>query len=278
MRNILKYSAALVPKIRPFSTSASSSNKKLDGKIAVVTASTDGIGFAIAKSLAENGACVVVSSRREKNVTEAVRKLNSEGFNKVTGIVCHVGNAEDRKKLFEEAVKKFGGVDILVSNAAVNPAVGPVLDCEEEVWDKIFDINVKAAYLLAKEAVPLIRQRGGGSIVFVSSIAGFQPFKLLGAYSVSKTALLGLTKAASQDLAIDNIRVNCLAPGVIATKFSAAITSTDSSREMAISQVPMNRLGQPKEMGGIVSFLCSDDASYITGETIVASGGMPSRL
>lgn len=274
----LRLNNALQPKIRPFATSAVSANNRLDGKIAVVTASTDGIGFAIAKSLAENGASVVVSSRREKNVSEAVKKLQSEGHSKVTGIVCHVGNANDRKKLFEEAVTKFGGVDILVSNAAVNPAVGPVLDCEEEIWDKIFDINVKSAYLLAKEAVPLIRKRGGGSIVFVSSIAGFQPFKLLGAYSVSKTALLGLTKAASQDLASDNIRVNCLAPGIVETKFSAALTSSEATRQVALMQVPLNRLAQPKEMGGIVSFLCSDDASYITGETIIAAGGMPSRL
>lgn len=113
----------------------------------------------------------------------------------------------------------------MVSNAAVNPEVGCVMDCSEQAWDKIFEINVKSAFLLAKEAVPFLRKRGGGNIVFVSSIAGLQPFPLLGAYSVSKTALIGLTKAASSDLAAENIRVNCLAPGIVETKFSSAVSS-----------------------------------------------------
>lgn len=146
---------------------------RLQGKVAVVTASTDGIGFAIAERLARDGASVVISSRKTNNVEAAVAKL--KGL-KVIGVKCHVSNAEDRKNLYEEAIKKFGGIDILVSNAAVNPEVGSVLDASEQAWDKIFDTNVKAAFLLAKEVLPHLRQRGGGSIVFVSSIAGFQPF------------------------------------------------------------------------------------------------------
>ncbi|XP_046396518.1 dehydrogenase/reductase SDR family member 4 [Ischnura elegans] len=250
---------------------------RLKGKVAVVTASTDGIGFAIAKRLADEGASVVVSSRKEKNVQEAVKKLSQEGLS-VDGVVCHVSKAEDRARLFNKAVDKFGGIDILVSNAAVNPTTGPVLEIDESSWDKIFDVNVKAAYLLSKEALPFIRKRGGGSIIYVSSIAGFQPFNLLGAYSVSKTALFGLTKAASQDLAPENIRVNCIAPGVVKTKFSSALHESEDAREIALRNIPMNRLAMPHEMGGVAAFLCSDDASYITGETIVVSGGMPSRL
>lgn len=218
-----------------------------------------------------------MSSRKDQNVQKAVSELQKEGL-QVHGVKCHVGNAEDRQNLFAEALKKYGGIDILVSNAAVNPEVGAVLDCSEQAWDKIFDINVKCSFLLAKEAVPHLRNRGGGSIVFVSSIAGFQPFALLGAYSVSKTALFGLTKAASQDLATENIRVNCVAPGVIQTKFSSALHESETANEAAISMIPMRRLGQPNEIGGLVAFLVSDDASYITGETVVASGGMASRL
>lgn len=179
--------------------------------------------------------------------------------------------------MFQAAVDKYGGIDILVSNAAVNPAVGPVLDTSEAAWDKIFDINVKCSYLLAQEALPFIRKRGGGSIVFVSSIGGFQPLSLLGAYCVSKTALFGLTKAAAADLATENIRVNCLAPGIIETKFSEAITS-DAARDTALMGVPMRRFGTPSEMGAVTAFLVSDDASYITGEVICATGGMHSRL
>ncbi|CAH0380902.1 unnamed protein product [Bemisia tabaci] len=252
--------------------------KKLCGKIAVVTASTDGIGFAIAKRLAVEGAKVVVSSRKETNVAKAVTSLQNSGLPDVSGVVCHVAKAEDRHRLFQEALTKFGGIDILVSNAAVNPTVGTISDCSEEAWDKIFDVNVKSAFLLTKEVIPFLRKRGGGSIVYVSSIGGLSPFKVLSAYSVSKTALLGLTKAAAQDVALENIRVNCLAPGIVKTNFSKALYETESAHETAVSMIPMGRLAQPDEMGGIVAFLCSDDASYITGETFVVAGGMQSRL
>lgn len=251
---------------------------RLQGKVAVVTASTDGIGYAIAERLGQEGAKVVVSSRKEQNVKKAVEQLAKSGLD-VTGVKCHVANEGDRKALFEKAVAKYGGIDILVSNAAVNPEVGAVLDASEAAWDKIFEVNVKCSFLLAKEALPYIRQRkSGGSIVFVSSIAGFQPFSLLGAYSVSKTALFGLTKAASQDLAPENIRVNCIAPGIVRTKFAAALHESESARDTALAQIPMGRFAEPKEISGVCAFLVSDDASYITGETIVASGGMPSRL
>lgn len=198
--------------------------RRLEGKVCVVTASSDGIGFAIAKRLGLEGAKVVVSSRKQANVDEAVKSLQNQGIVDVLGVTCHVAKENDRKKLFDETVKRFGGIDVLVSNAAVNPAVGSVLESSEEVWDKIFDVNVKAAYLLAKEVKPFIVKRGSGSIIFISSIGGFQPFDLLGAYSVSKTALFGLTKAAALELVKDKIRVNCVAPGVIETKFSSAVS------------------------------------------------------
>ncbi|XP_055628057.1 dehydrogenase/reductase SDR family member 4 [Toxorhynchites rutilus septentrionalis] len=255
----------------------SQTSMRLKGKVAVVTASTDGIGYSIAERLGQEGAKVVVSSRKEQNVSDAVAQLTKAGID-VTGVKCHVANGADRKVLFETALEKFGGIDILVSNAAVNPEVGAVLDASESAWDKIFEVNVKSAFLLAKEVLPYIRQRQGGSIIFVSSIAGFQPFSLLGAYSVSKTALLGLTKAASQDLATENIRVNCIAPGIVRTKFAAALHESESARETALASIPMRRFAEPKEIAGVCAFLASDDASYITGETIVASGGMPSRL
>lgn len=260
---------------RPLSSMAY--NGKLKGKVAIVTASTDGIGFAIAERLAADGASVVVSSRKENNVTRAVEKLKSSGYS-VSGVVCHVSKASDRERLIKEAQDKFGGIDILVSNAAVNPGVGPVLESPEELWDKIFEVNVKAAYLLSKEVLPHLRKRRGGSIVYISSIAGFDPLGLLGVYSVSKTALLGLTKVAAKDLASENIRVNCVAPGIVITKFSSSLHESKEAKEALLRSIPMGRMAIPKEISGVVSFLVSDDASYITGETIVASGGMTSRL
>uniref|UniRef100_T1I2T5 Uncharacterized protein n=1 Tax=Rhodnius prolixus TaxID=13249 RepID=T1I2T5_RHOPR len=164
---------------------------KLQGKVAVVTASTDGIGFAIAQRLAEEGANVVISSRKEKNVEKAIQKLHNQGLTNVIGTPCHVGKKEDRTKLFELANNRFGGIDIMISNAGTNPEVGQVLD----------DLSV-----FCKNTYEKIKKR------------------LLGAYSVSKTALLGLTKAAASDLAPHNIRVNCVAPGIIQTKFSALVS------------------------------------------------------
>ncbi|KAL2740570.1 dehydrogenase/reductase SDR family member 4 [Vespula squamosa] len=263
--------------MRNFSNNGQVKCKRLEGKVAIVTASTEGIGYSIAKRLAQEGAKVMISSRKESNVKKAVNELLQEGLS-VAGTVCHVGKAEQRKKLFNETKSIFGGLDILISNAAVNPQAGPVLESEEEVWDKIFDINVKCTYLLIKESLPFLKDSKSPSITIISSISGYQPFNLLGVYSVSKTALLGLCKAAAENLSTYGIRVNCIAPGIIETKFSEPLYKSESANAACIEKIPLGRIGKPDEISGIAAFLASDDASYITGETIVASGGMQSRL
>lgn len=246
-------------------------------KVALVTASTDGIGFAIARRLAEDGAHVIISSRKQQNVDRAVATLQGEGLS-VTGIVCHVGKAEDREKLVSTALKLHQGIDILVSNAAVNPFFGNLMDVTEEVWDKIFTINVTATAMLIKAVVPEMEKRGGGSVVIVGSVAGFIRFPSLGPYNVSKTALLGLTKNFAAELASKNIRVNCLAPGLIKTRFSSMFWKEKAREDFARESMQIRRLGKPEDCAGIVSFLCSEDASYINGETVVVGGGTPSRL
>ncbi|XP_065913071.1 dehydrogenase/reductase SDR family member 4-like [Dysidea avara] len=256
---------------------AGKSSSRLDGRVAIVTASTEGIGFAIARKLGLDGATVMVSSRKQQNVDKAVEKLKEDNIN-VAGMVCHVGKEEDRKQLIQETVDKFGKLDILVSNAAVNPIFGPIMEATEKAWDKIFDVNVKASFLLAKEAYPHLKNSHNGSIVFVSSVGGFVPLSGLGAYSVSKTALFGLTRALSVELGVENIRVNCLAPGIIKTHFSSAIWTSEAATERIVDTLSIKRLGQPEDCGGTVSFLCSDDASYITGEIILVTGGMQARL
>ncbi|XP_041987551.1 tropinone reductase-like 3 isoform X2 [Aricia agestis] len=252
-------------------------SSRLTGKVAIVTASTDGIGLAIAQRLGNEGASVVISSRKEKNVQSALEKLRGEGIN-VEGVVCHVGDPAQRKNLIEFTKKKFGGIDILVSNAAVNPDVSPILETNEKVWEKIFDINVKCSWLLAKEVYPEFQARGAGNIVFISSIAAYQPMTPLGAYSVSKTALVGLTKAISNEVVGENIRVNCVAPGVVPTKFASAITSNEMGAEVSLSNVPMKRFGKASEIAAAVAFLVSDDASYMTGQTLVVAGGTHAHL
>ncbi|XP_050351809.1 dehydrogenase/reductase SDR family member 4 [Nymphalis io] len=267
-----------MPKLYTQFTSANNFHScRLKGKVAVITASTEGIGYAIAKRLGDEGASVVISSRKEDNVKQATDSLRKDGIN-AEGLVCHVGNAEHRQKLFDFAKTKYGGIDILVSNAAVNPAVSPILETDEKVWDKIFEVNVKCSWLLAKEVYPELIKRGGGNIVFISSIAGYQPMEPLGPYSVSKTTLLGLTKAIASEVVHDNIRVNCVAPGIVATKFASAITSSEAGKDKSLSIVPMNRFGKPSEIAGAVAFLVSDDASYMTGETLIVAGGTYAHL
>ena len=252
----------------------------LNGKVAIVTASSQGIGKAIAQRLVKDGANVMISSRKEKNVIEALEEVRQSAKNssQVEGIVCHVGKAEDREKLIQETIQKFGGIDILISNAGTNPTAGPMLDCTEDQWDKIFDNNVKAAFLLTQLAAPHMIRKGQGNIVFIASIAGLQPIPMILPYSVSKTALLGLTKALSHDLAPENIRVNSVCPGIIDTKFASALTSNEFVANKTLEMLHIKRFGQPTDIAGIVSFLCSNDASYITGENIVVGGGIPSRL
>ncbi|XP_078501028.1 dehydrogenase/reductase SDR family member 4-like [Lissotriton helveticus] len=246
-------------------------------KVAILTGSTHGIGLEIARRLAQEGAHVVVSSRKKDNVHQAVTELKAEDLS-VTGVVCHVAKEEDRQRLVATALEQYGGIDYLISNVAVNPFVGNILDSTAEMWDKVFEVNVTSMFLMAKIAVPHMQMRGGGSIVLNSSIVGYNPVPNIGIYSISKTALFGLTKVLATSLAPMNIRVNCVAPGLVRTRFGSVIWKDEAWTEELSKTNSTFRIGEPTEFGGIVSFLCSSDASFITGETIVAAGGGNSRL
>uniref|UniRef100_A0A2N9ENC1 Tropinone reductase-like 3 n=1 Tax=Fagus sylvatica TaxID=28930 RepID=A0A2N9ENC1_FAGSY len=248
--------------------------KRYVGKVAIVTASTQGIGFTIAERLGLEGASVVVSSRKQKNVDEAVEKLKARGI-EVLGVVCHVSNAQQRKNLIDKTVQKYGKIDVVVSNAAVNPSVDRILRTQESVLDKLWDINVKASILILKDAAPHLQK--GSSVVIISSIAGYHPPASMAMYGVTKTALLGLTKALAAEMAPDT-RVNCVAPGFVPTHFAAFITENDAVRKEVEGKSLLNRLGTTQDMAAATAFLASDDASYITGETLVVAGGTPSRL
>ncbi|KAM1108671.1 hypothetical protein ACFX13_005374 [Malus domestica] len=249
--------------------------RRFEGKVAIVTASTQGIGFGIAERLGLEGASVVISSRKQKNVDGAVEKLKAQGI-EALGVVCHVSNEQQRKNLINKTVQKFGKIDVVVSNAAANPSVDPILQTQESVLDKLWEINVKATILLLKDASPHLTK--GSSVVIISSIAGYNPpGAAMAMYGVTKTALLGLTKALAGDMAPDT-RVNCVAPGFVPTNFASYITETDAVRKSLEEKTLLNRLGTTGDMAAAAAFLASDDASYITGETIVVAGGMPSRL
>ncbi|EPS67934.1 hypothetical protein M569_06839, partial [Genlisea aurea] len=248
--------------------------RRFEGKVAIVTASTQGIGFGIAERLGSEGAAVVISSRRSKNVDEAVEKLRSRGI-EVLGLVCHVSSAEQRKDLIKKTLEKYGKIDVVVCNAAANPSVSGILETKESVLDKLWEINVKSSILLLQEAAPHLKK--GSSVIFVSSIAAYEPSSGLAMYGVTKTALLGLTKGLAAELAPD-VRVNCVAPGFVPTHFAAYLTTDDKIRKELEEKTLVNRLGTVEDMAGAVAYLASKDADYVTGETLVVAGGMRSRL
>ncbi|KAF2351190.1 NAD(P)-binding domain [Trinorchestia longiramus] len=256
--------------------------QKLSGKVAIVTGSTEGIGFAIAQRMAEDGAKVIVSSRKSDNVERAVQELHDKGLKDTFGIPCHVGKEGDRINLIEKTVEKFGGLDVFVANAATNPAKGDIFEVTESQWDKIFDVNLKAPWALTKLAVPHMLKKKGGSIIYISSVAAYHgmeyPVPLMSTYSVSKSGMLGLAKAVLFSKAKDNIRVNCVLPGVIKTTFGGVLIEDEAVHSNVMRATPMKRLGKPDDIAGITSFLASDDASFINGESIIVSGGLCARF
>ncbi|XP_071276335.1 dehydrogenase/reductase SDR family member 4-like isoform X3 [Agelaius tricolor] len=249
--------------------SSGGSPRLLEGKVALVTAGTDGIGLGVAEALGVAGAQVFLSSRRAHNVQRAVETLRGRGL-QVSGVTCHVGRAEDREKMVQAALDTFGAIDILVSNAAVNPHFGPILEADESTWDKVFRVNVTAAAMLVRLVVPHMEKRGGGAIVLMSSIAGYQPMRGLGPYGVSKAALLGLVGALSPELRRSRVRVNGVAPGLL--------WEDEAVREQALKELGADRLGAPAEVAQAVLFLVSPLASFVAGQTLVVAGGAWSRL
>lgn len=256
---------------------------RFNGKVAVCTGATKGIGFATAKRLGEEGAKVVVSSRKQVNVDEAVDKLKALKI-EATGVVCHQGQSQDRKMLLDHAVKTYGGIDLLYANAGVNPHKGSLLDVTEQQWDKTFDVNLKSVFLLIKEVLPYMEQRGGGAIVTNSTSNAYIlesiPAAVLSVYAVSKLAQISLVKTLAEPCAEKNIRINAIAPGPINTEFyHGVVPGVGFNDEFTQTYVRfLKRPGEPEECAGVVAFLLSKDASYITGDCLTVCGGYTQRL
>ncbi len=247
-------------------------NFRLDGKVAIVTGASKGIGKFIALALAQQGAKVVVSSRKMDAVTAVADEFKSEGLEAI-GIPCHMGDDAQVKSLAEQTIKAFRGIDIIVNNAAANPVFGPVQNAGDDAFDKIMDVNVKGPLNLAKYAYDSMKSRGGGSVVNISSIEGITPGQGLGLYSVSKAALIQLTKVLAREWGPDSIRANAICPGLIETKFSEALTSNDKILKMVMMKQALPMLAQPEDIAGLALFLASDASKFVTGATIIADGG-----
>ncbi len=244
---------------------------RLDGRTAIVTGASRGIGKAIAHALADAGANVVVSSRKKEAIEAAAHDIVSAG-GKAHAVVAHAGADDDQARLVDEAVAVYGGVDVVVANAATNPTFGPVLDADAGVFDKIMQVNVRGPLMLAKAAHPHLAKSGRGSLIFISSVGGISPEPFLGLYSVSKAAVLSLSTVLAKEWGPD-VRSNVICPGIVKTKFAEAIWSNEAIVDATIKTQPIPRVAEPDEIAGMALFLASDASSYCTGGTYVVDGG-----
>ena len=245
---------------------------RLDGKVAIVTGGTRGIGLAIATTLARAGAKVVISSRKADHVDAAVTLLREDGLD-VVGIPANMGKAADAHELAARTVEHFDGIDIVVNNAATNPVFGPLQLASDDAFEKILAVNVKGPLELCKTAHTVMAQRGGGAIVNVSSIGGISPEAGLGLYSVSKAALVSLTKVMAQEWGADGIRANVICPGLIKTRFSQALWQDQQIADQVLGHQPIRRIGEPDDVAGLALFLASDASAYCTGGVYMVDGG-----
>ena len=245
---------------------------RLDGRVALVTGASRGIGSAIAEALAEQGAHVVISSRRQADLDVEADRINGRFPEMTVAIAAHAGKAEDLQHLVDETMSRFARIDILVNNAATNPYFGPVLGADLAVWDKTFEVNVRGIFQLTKLVYEASMERNGGAVVNVASTGGIRPGLGLGVYNVTKAAVIHLTRQLALELG-GKVRVNAVAPGLIKTRFAEALWGNEAILERVLASNPMGRIGVPDEIAGAVAFLASDAASYINGEVIVIDGG-----
>ncbi|PKQ28357.1 MAG: short-chain dehydrogenase [Candidatus Anoxymicrobium japonicum] len=245
----------------------------LSGKVAIVTGGSRGIGEAIAMALSEFGAKIALSSRKIDGLNAVKDKIEAAGGEAVC-IPANMGNIDSLRTIVDGTLDAFGTVDILVNNAATNPIFGPLMEsASTRAWDKIMDVNLKGVFFLTKAVAAIMIEKGGGSIINLSTEAAYRPMPGLGIYSISKAGLDMVTKAFAQELGSKGVRVNGIAPGLVRTKFSRALWSNDALKQAIEGNIPLGRMAQPPEMAGLAVFLASDAASYVTGQTILADGG-----
>lgn len=244
----------------------------LNEKVAIVTGGSKGIGKAIAFAFAEHGAKVMVSSRSQESVQAVADEINANGGTAVAH-ACHVGREEQLESLVSKTMEAFGRIDILVNNAATNPVFAPLVESSGEVFDKIMNVNVKASMILANLCYPYMKKNLGGSVINIASVEAIKPSFGLNMYSMSKAALVSLTKSQAKEWAQDNIRSNAICPGLIQTKLSSMVWQDEKMLEKFTRQVPLRRMGQPDEIAGLAVYLAAKASSYTTGSIFTSDGG-----
>ncbi len=246
----------------------------LTGKVAIITGSSRGIGRAIAERMAEHGAKVVISSRKKEPCDEVADAINAKAGQKVAiSVPANISTKDDLQNLVEQTNAAFGKIDIVVCNAASNPYYGPQAGISDDQFRKILDNNIVANHWLISLAVPQMKERKDGSIIIVSSIGGLKGSTIIGAYCISKAADMQLARNLACEYGPDNIRVNCIAPGLIKTDFARALWEDPATLKASTARSPLQRIGEPDEIAGAAVFLASKAGNFTTGQTIVIDGG-----
>lgn len=245
----------------------------LQDKVALITGSTRGIGRAVAQQFAEAGAKVVVSSRSEESCAEAAKELTDAGLQAV-GLPCHVGRKDQLQKLVDSTLERWGQIDILVCNAATNPVYGPMHTVPDEAFDAVINTNVRGVFQLCNMVCPGMAERGDGSVIVTSSIAALRGDAVLGVYGISKVAETALVRNLAVEWGPQGVRANAIAPGLVKTDFAKALWEDPERLSRVEQTTPLRRIGTPEDIAGVAHFLASDASAYVTGQTIVADGGM----
>ncbi len=245
----------------------------LTGKVAIVTGSSRGIGRAIAERLAEHGARVVVSSRKAEACEPVAAAIRAKGGQAIV-VPCHIGHKDQLQALVERTTSEWGGIDVLVCNAALNPYFGPSAGIPDEAYDRIMGANVRSNFWLCNMALPGMAARGGGSVIIVSSIAGLRGTPLLAVYGLSKAADMQMARNIAVEWGPKNIRANCIAPGLVRTDFARALWENPELEKKRSRETPLLRIGEPDEIAGAAVFLASPAGSFMTGQSIVIDGGV----
>jgi len=246
----------------------------LKGKVAVVTGASRGIGEAIARGLAENGADLVISARKQESLDPVAAAIAKDTGVKCLPVACHTGDPDAIGSLFDKVKSEFGRCDVLVNNAATNPYFGPAINMELPAFDKTFEVNVRGYFVMSQHAARMMVEQGKGSIINVASIAGISPGAMQCVYSMTKAAVINMTKGFAKELGSSNVRVNAICPGVVETKFASVLINTPEIYDQFIEQIPLRRHAQPSEMVGLAVYLASEASSYTTGAAFVSDGGM----